>query len=190
MVQKFRRSPVVVGSCPHVFVDDLQGFNTSKTVVGLGISEPSTVKAIRHSKKHEDQDLRRLLREAMKSAGWMVVVSPTFFLMEGKPKQNGWFSYFSKGKVYIFIYPRYAMYEFFLPLFPDICSISMVTQNWNCVFWFFLCVKGRVYFWKQRRPKSPKTFLLLYVNKLFPSRKGFFPPKFIICPGFCNEGLI
>lgn len=65
----------------------------------------------------------------------------------------------------------------FKPLFPDIWSISMVTQNWNGVFCFFLCVKGRVYFWKRRRPKSPTTFFLLHANKLFPFRKGFFPPK-------------
>ena len=39
LMEEIRRSPVEVGSLSHY----LQGFSTIQSVVGLGISEPSTV---------------------------------------------------------------------------------------------------------------------------------------------------
>ena len=103
--------------------------------------------------------------------GW-----PSVFFDGGKPKQNGLFSYFSKGKVYIIIYPRYSMFFCLNPYFRTFAQFLWLHKT-EMVFFVSFCVKGRVYFWKRRRSKSPKTFFLLHANKLFPFRKGFFPPK-------------
>lgn len=74
------------------------------------------------------------------------------FLMGGNPNTMGGFPISLKAR-YLYIYPRYAMYDLF----------------------FLALISGHLL--NFYGPKSPKTFLLLYSNKLFPSRKGFFPPK-------------
>ena len=97
-----------------------QGFNTSKTVLRPSVTRKSGAK-----------NTRTRIFDGCFGRRWNPLVGWWLgrpFFDGGKPKHNGWFSYFSKGKVFIYIPDTQCMIFFFWPLFPDICSISMV-QN-------------------------------------------------------------